>query len=328
MALKATLLALVLGLVGAYVLRQRLASYVSIMAVPLPRRWPMRPSSWWGPRAGGAGLGAVCRGGRALAAPALAAPPAHEPRRPSRVKEVEGNLEIKQKVRARMREMAKRRMLAAVPKADLVVMNPTHYAVALKVRGRQDGRAACGGQGRRPAGPQDPRHRQGRQGAGAAAAAAAGPRALRPLQAGPEIPARSCAAVAQVLAYVYQLRAALRARMALPVGRTRTCPSLDPTTTRTGSRTPMTVNGDEEAKGVNEMLAKLQSCARPARRHPGGARCAHRRADGARDDGAALPPLVLDLLFTFNIAMAVMVMMVAANMVRRWTSRPSRWCCC
>src|ERR1700752_3166447 len=31
-----------------------------------------------------------------------------------------------------MREMVKKRMLAAVPQADLVVMNPTHYAVALK----------------------------------------------------------------------------------------------------------------------------------------------------------------------------------------------------
>jgi flagellar biosynthesis component FlhA len=36
-----------------------------------------------------------------------------------------------------------------------------------------------------------------------------------------------------------------------------------------------------------------------------------------------LPPFVLDLLFTFNIAMALMVMMVAAQMVRRWTSPPS-----
>ena len=47
-------------------------------------------------------------------------------------KELEGNAEVKTKVRARMREMTKRRMMAAVPKADLVVMNPTHYAVALK----------------------------------------------------------------------------------------------------------------------------------------------------------------------------------------------------
>ena len=47
-------------------------------------------------------------------------------------KELDGNAEVKGKVRARMREMTKRRMMTAVPKADLVVMNPTHYAVALK----------------------------------------------------------------------------------------------------------------------------------------------------------------------------------------------------
>ena len=42
-----------------------------------------------------------------------------------------------------------------------------------------------------------------------------------------------------------------------------------------------------------------------------------------------LPPFALDLLFTFNIAMALMVMMVAAHMVQaRSTSRPSRRCCC
>ena len=48
------------------------------------------------------------------------------------MKEAEGNLEVKGKMKARMREIAKRRMLANVPNADLVVMNPTHYAVALK----------------------------------------------------------------------------------------------------------------------------------------------------------------------------------------------------
>ena len=48
------------------------------------------------------------------------------------MRESEGNAEVKSKRRQRMREMVSRRMLAAVPKADLVVMNPTHYAVALK----------------------------------------------------------------------------------------------------------------------------------------------------------------------------------------------------
>jgi flagellar biosynthetic protein FlhB len=47
-------------------------------------------------------------------------------------KQQEGNGEVKGRIKQRMREMARRRMLAAVPTADLVVMNPTHYAVALK----------------------------------------------------------------------------------------------------------------------------------------------------------------------------------------------------
>ncbi len=61
-------------------------------------------------------------------------------------KELEGNAEVKAKVKARMREMAGRRMLAAVPGADLVVMNPTHYAVALKYdEATMAARPACGG---------------------------------------------------------------------------------------------------------------------------------------------------------------------------------------
>lgn len=47
-------------------------------------------------------------------------------------KEQEGDPQLKARIRARQREMAKRRMMAAVPKADVVVTNPTHYAVALK----------------------------------------------------------------------------------------------------------------------------------------------------------------------------------------------------
>jgi len=48
------------------------------------------------------------------------------------MKEMDGNPEIKAKVRAMQREMARRRMMAAVPKADVIVTNPTHYAVALR----------------------------------------------------------------------------------------------------------------------------------------------------------------------------------------------------
>lgn len=47
-------------------------------------------------------------------------------------KESEGNPEIKAKIRAQQREMARKRMMAQVPTADVVITNPTHYAVALK----------------------------------------------------------------------------------------------------------------------------------------------------------------------------------------------------
>ena len=47
-------------------------------------------------------------------------------------KQTEGNPEIKAKIRQLQREMAKKRMMAEVPKADVVITNPTHYAVAIR----------------------------------------------------------------------------------------------------------------------------------------------------------------------------------------------------
>lgn len=47
-------------------------------------------------------------------------------------KQQEGNPQIKGKIRQRQRQIAARRMMQAVPKADVVITNPTHYAVALK----------------------------------------------------------------------------------------------------------------------------------------------------------------------------------------------------
>jgi flagellar biosynthetic protein FlhB len=51
-------------------------------------------------------------------------------------KEMEGDPQIKARIRAVMREAARRRMMSAVPKADVVVTNPLHYAVALEYRER------------------------------------------------------------------------------------------------------------------------------------------------------------------------------------------------
>jgi flagellar biosynthetic protein FlhB len=47
-------------------------------------------------------------------------------------KQTEGNPEVKAKIRQLQREMAKKRMMAEVPKADVVITNPIHYAVAIR----------------------------------------------------------------------------------------------------------------------------------------------------------------------------------------------------
>jgi len=54
-------------------------------------------------------------------------------------KESNGNPQIKAKIRAQQREMARRRMMSKIPTADVVITNPTHYAVALRyVEGRMN----------------------------------------------------------------------------------------------------------------------------------------------------------------------------------------------
>jgi len=47
-------------------------------------------------------------------------------------KESEGDPHVKARIRSQQQQMARRRMMAEVPKADIVVTNPTHFAVALK----------------------------------------------------------------------------------------------------------------------------------------------------------------------------------------------------
>jgi flagellar biosynthetic protein FlhB len=48
------------------------------------------------------------------------------------MKESEGDPQLKGKIRSMQREMARKRMMSEVPKADVIVTNPTHYAVAIR----------------------------------------------------------------------------------------------------------------------------------------------------------------------------------------------------
>ena len=47
-------------------------------------------------------------------------------------KNMEGDPQIKGKIRQKMREVSQRRMMQSLPKADVVITNPTHYAVAIQ----------------------------------------------------------------------------------------------------------------------------------------------------------------------------------------------------
>jgi flagellar biosynthetic protein FlhB len=120
-------------------------------------------------------------------------------------REQEGDPHVKGRRRRRMRELAKRRLVAETKKADVVLVNPTHYAVAL----RYD--TAAGGAPRVVAKGTDEVAARIRE----AARSAGVPVLSRPPLAralhklvpeGQEIPPKLFHAVAEVLAYVYRLR--------------------------------------------------------------------------------------------------------------------------
>lgn len=121
-------------------------------------------------------------------------------------KESDGNPQIKGKIRQLQREMARSRMMQNVPTADVIVTNPTHYAVALKYADGESGapRVVAKGVGEVAA-----RIRAlGEEHKVALLEAPPLARALyRHTEIDDEIPERLYAAVAEVLAYVYQLRA-------------------------------------------------------------------------------------------------------------------------
>ena len=53
-------------------------------------------------------------------------------------KQSEGDPQIKGKIRQKMREASQRRMMQDIPKADVVITNPTHYAVAVRYDSEQE----------------------------------------------------------------------------------------------------------------------------------------------------------------------------------------------
>lgn len=121
-------------------------------------------------------------------------------------KQAEGRPEVKAKIRRMQQDQANRRMMEKVPKADVILTNPTHYAVALQY---SPGRMRAPRVVAKGADLVAQRIRElAREHRIPIVAAPPLARALyRGAELEQEIPVALYAAVAQVLSYVYQLRA-------------------------------------------------------------------------------------------------------------------------
>jgi flagellar biosynthesis protein FlhB len=122
-------------------------------------------------------------------------------------KDTEGSPELKSRVRRVQQAIARKRMMQDVPKADVVITNPTHYAVALRYDDQRMRAPVLVAKGR------DLIAQRIREIAiEHKVALVEAPPLARALHAGcelgDEIPARLYSAVAKILVYVYQLRTA------------------------------------------------------------------------------------------------------------------------
>ena len=120
-------------------------------------------------------------------------------------KESDGNPQIKGKIRQMQRQMARNRMMQNVPTADVVVTNPTHYAVALKYTDGQAGAPRVVAKGVDEVAAKI--RELARENKVALLEAPALARALyKHTEIDDEIPETLYSAVAEVLAYVFQVR--------------------------------------------------------------------------------------------------------------------------
>ncbi len=132
------------------------------------------------------------------------------------LKETEGRPEVKSRQRALQREVARRRMMQEVPRADVVVTNPTHFAVALRYRPETMAAPRVVAKGADLV-AQRIRGLAAEHGVPLLSAPPLARALYHGTRLGQEIPAGLYQAVAQVLAYVYALRRQRREGGADPV---------------------------------------------------------------------------------------------------------------
>ena len=119
-------------------------------------------------------------------------------------KETEGDPHVKARVRSIQREMAKKRMMQEVPKATVVITNPTHLAIALKYKRGEKSAPKVVAKG---SGYIAEKIRKIAEEAGIPVVEDKPlARALYKLEIGTEIPETLYRAVARILAYIYKLK--------------------------------------------------------------------------------------------------------------------------
>ncbi len=131
-------------------------------------------------------------------------------------KESEGSPEVKNKIRQMQMQAAQRRMMEAVPSADVIVTNPTHFAVALKYDPNSHGAPILVAKGTDLIASQIRNLALANK-----VTLVAAPELARALyystELNQEVPRGLFLAVAQILAYVFQLRSATQQGWGKPV---------------------------------------------------------------------------------------------------------------
>ena len=138
------------------------------------------------------------------------------------MRESDGNPEVKGKIRQLQQDRARQRMMQEVPKADVVVTNPTHFSVALRYDDKRMRAPIVVAKGADEVAAKI-REVAGEHSVPIFEAPPLARALFRSVDLNEPVPAKLYVAVAQVLTYVYQLKAAKRTGAVPP-----TPPSIDP----------------------------------------------------------------------------------------------------
>lgn len=131
------------------------------------------------------------------------------------LKETEGRPEVKSRIRRLQQQMSQRRMLEDVPRADVILVNPTHYAVALKYEAGRTKAPVLVAKGVDEI-ARIIRESGERHGVPVVSVPPLARALYRQVEIGREIPVNLYSAVAHILGYVYQLRTWRRQGGAMP----------------------------------------------------------------------------------------------------------------